>query len=65
MSMVSHLNVRVDPGQRDAAARDFVELQVLERCAEVIPGFLRGEMLLSASDGGLRGWSETVVRSVS
>lgn len=50
MRVQSLLSFRVHPGQRDAAAQAFVRRRVLEECAEAIPGFLGGELLLSRDD---------------
>ncbi len=50
MSLRSHLNIRVRPGQRDAALTAFRARHVLEECAETIPGFVRAEILLSRDD---------------
>ena len=53
MSVRSLLSLRVHPGQREAAALAFARGRVLEECAEAIPGFLGGELMLSHDDPGL------------
>ena len=53
MSVRSLLSFRVHPGQREAAARAYVCRRVLEECAEAIPGFLGGELMLSQDDPDL------------
>ena len=45
--MQTHLEIRVQPGQRDAALAAFRARQVFEECAETIPGFLGAELLTS------------------
>ncbi|GAA5235633.1 antibiotic biosynthesis monooxygenase family protein [Verticiella sediminum] len=47
------LSLRVHPGQREAAAQAFARRRVLEECAEAIPGFLGGELMLSQDDPDL------------
>jgi len=46
----SLLSLHVHPGQREAAALAFVRRRVLEACAEAIPGFLDGELMLARDD---------------
>lgn len=44
---------RVHPGMRDEAAHAFIQLRVLEDCAQAVEGFLDGEMMLSHEDPDL------------
>lgn len=53
MKVRSLLSLRVHSGQREAAARSFARRRVLEECAEAIPGFLGGELMLSQDDPDL------------
>lgn len=50
MTVRSLLSFRVHPGQREAAVQVYVSTRVLEECAEAIPGFLSGELVLSHDD---------------
>lgn len=51
MSFVSQMAVKVRPGQRADAIAAFRARRVLEECAESIPGFLKGRLLLSTECG--------------
>ena len=53
MTVRSLLSFRVHPGQREAAAQAYARRRVLEECAETIPGFLGGELVLSQEDPDL------------
>lgn len=53
MSYRAWLPARALPGQRAALARAFIERGVLEECRATVPGFVRGELLLSDSDPDL------------
>lgn len=53
MKVRSLLSLRVHPGQREAAAQAYAHRRVLEECAEAIPGFLGGELMLSQDDPDL------------
>ena len=46
----SWLLIRTLPGRRADCMALYQQLRVLERCREVIPGFLGGELLASATD---------------
>lgn len=46
----SFLAARSKPGQRDSLIEAFVGLQVFEECRQSIPGFISGELLVSAED---------------
>lgn len=50
MTYRAWLPARALPGQRDALVRAFIERGVIEECRATIPGFVRGELLLSESD---------------
>lgn len=49
----SLLTLRSHPGQRDQTARMFAQRRVLEECAQAIPGFLSGALMLSPEDPDL------------
>lgn len=46
----SLLTFRAHPGMRDEAARTFAQRRVLEKCAQAVPGFLGGALMLSPED---------------
>lgn len=50
MTLRSHLNIRVRPGERAAAVAAFRKFRIFEECAEEIHGFIRAEILLSQDD---------------
>lgn len=50
MSVRSLLTLRIQPGQRDSATQAYIRRRVLEECAQAIPGFLGGELLLKPDD---------------
>ncbi|APZ91581.1 antibiotic biosynthesis monooxygenase family protein [Fuerstiella marisgermanici] len=50
MEVVSHMIVRTSPGKRDAAIEAYRKRDVLRECADVIPGFIRGELLVCQDD---------------
>lgn len=47
MSFVSQMAVKIRPGRRAEAIAAFKERRVLEECADAVPGFLKGRLLLS------------------
>ena len=53
MNIRSILTIRVHSGQREAAATAFMQRRVLEECAEAVPGYIHGELLLSVEDPDL------------
>lgn len=53
MNVRSILTIRVYSGQRQAAATAFMQRRVLEECAEAVPGYIHGELLLSVEDPDL------------
>lgn len=53
MRVKSLLSLRVHPGQRESAAQAFVRRRVLEECAEAIPGFFGGALMLPHDDPDL------------
>ncbi|NBT32785.1 MAG: hypothetical protein EBT13_13045 [Rhodobacteraceae bacterium] len=48
MSYVSHLSVKVLPGQREKALSAFKSRRVFEECAAAVSGFIEGRVLVSA-----------------
>ena len=47
MRFISHLSIKVLPGQRDAALSAYRSRRVLEECSAAIPGFIEAHLLLS------------------
>lgn len=47
MTAVSQMTMKLRPGQRDAAIAAFKARRVLEECAEAVPGFEHGELLMA------------------
>ena len=50
MNIRTTLAIRVHSGQREAAVAAFMQRKVLEECAETVPGYLHGEVLLAVED---------------